>query len=74
VTKVNYRDKAIFLNPVKRQGLKFFELNNMSKRKSTEVQGIKISYHQIEGENFINITDIARYKDADRPDVPVNIY
>lgn len=46
----------------------------MSKRKTTEVQGIQISYHHLEGEDYINITDIARYKDADRPDVPVNTW
>ena len=46
----------------------------MSKRKSTEVQGFQISYHNIEGADYINITDIARYKDATRPDVPVNTW
>ncbi|MFK8102567.1 MAG: KilA-N domain-containing protein [Saprospiraceae bacterium] len=43
----------------------------MSKRKITEVQGIPISYHTIEEEEYINLTDIARYKDADRPELPV---
>jgi len=46
----------------------------MSKRKTTEAQGIQISYHRIEGEDYINITDIARYKDEGRPDVPVNTW
>lgn len=43
----------------------------MSKRKTTQVQGVDISYHQIEGEEFINLTDIARYKNSKRPELPV---
>jgi len=43
----------------------------MSKRKTTQVQGVNISYHQIEGEEFINLTDIARYKNSKRPELPV---
>ena len=43
----------------------------MAKTKKTEVQGIDISYHTIEGEEYINLTDIARYKDSQRPEMPM---
>ncbi|MEM6316543.1 MAG: KilA-N domain-containing protein [Bacteroidota bacterium] len=43
----------------------------MSKRKTTSVRGIDISYHQIEEEEYINLTDIARYKNEARPEIPV---
>ncbi|HHS94990.1 MAG TPA: KilA-N domain-containing protein [Phaeodactylibacter sp.] len=43
----------------------------MSKRKSTEVQGIEISYQTIDDEPYINLTDIARYKNPKRPEIPV---
>jgi len=43
----------------------------MSKGKVTKVQGVSISYHQIDGEEYINLTDIARHKDPKRPEVPV---
>lgn len=43
----------------------------MSKRKTTEVLGVTISYHEIDNEEFINLTDIARYKNAKRPEIPV---
>jgi len=43
----------------------------MSQRKKAQVLGISISYHQIENEEYINLTDIARYKNAKRPEIPV---
>lgn len=43
----------------------------MAKTKKTAVQGIDISYHTIEGEEYINLTDIARYKDNERPELPM---
>ena len=42
----------------------------MGKRKKTSIQGIDISYHSLEGEEYINLTDIARYKNPDRPEIP----
>lgn len=46
----------------------------MSKRKITKVQGITISYHKIDSEEFINLTDIARFKDAKRPEIPLQTW
>ena len=42
----------------------------MSKKTTTQVQGVEISYHLIDEEEYINLTDIARYKNADRPEIP----
>lgn len=42
----------------------------MAKKKTTQVQGVDISYHLIDNEEYINLTDIARYKNANRPEVP----
>lgn len=46
----------------------------MSKRAVTKVQGIEILYHKIEGEEYINLTDIARYKDSKRPELPLQTW
>lgn len=46
----------------------------MSKRKIVTIQGINISYHKIDNEDYINLTDIARYKDADRPELPLQTW
>jgi len=46
----------------------------MAKKKTTQVQGIEISYHLIEEEEYINLTDIAKYKDDLRPEVPVQTW
>lgn len=43
----------------------------MSKRKVTTIQGIDIAYHKLEEEEYINLTDIARYKNQKRPELPV---
>ena len=43
----------------------------MSKLKVVKVQGISINYHRIEGEDYINLTDIARSKDAKRSELPI---
>lgn len=43
----------------------------MSQRKVTKVLGLNISYHQIDEQEYINLTDIARYKNVNRPEVPV---
>jgi KilA-N domain len=43
----------------------------MSKTKKTAVQGLEISYHTIGEQPFINLTDIAKYKDPKRPEIPV---
>lgn len=43
----------------------------MAKNKVTKVQGITINYHKVEGEEFINLTDIARSEESKRPEVPV---
>ncbi len=46
----------------------------MSKRKITTIQGVNISYHKINNEEYINLTDIARYKDAKRPELPLQTW
>lgn len=46
----------------------------MSKRKVTKVQGLEIVYHQIDGEAYINLTDIARHKDEKRPELPLQTW
>lgn len=46
----------------------------MSKRKIIKIEGIDISYHKIAGEEYINLTDIARYKDAERPELPMQAW
>jgi len=46
----------------------------MSKRQITKVQGLDITYHKIEGEEYINLTDIARYKDPKRPEIPLQTW
>ena len=38
------------------------ESEKKSKRKLTKVQGIEIPYQTIDNEPFINLTDIAKYK------------
>lgn len=43
----------------------------MSKRKLAKVQGLEISYQSIGDEPYINLTDIARYKNSNRPEIPV---
>ncbi len=43
----------------------------MAKQKITQVLGIDITYRKIENEEYINLTDIARYKNASRPEKPV---
>lgn len=46
----------------------------MAKRQITRVQDIDISYQQVEGEEYINLTDIARFKDTERPEVPLQTW
>lgn len=48
--------------------------SSMSKRHVTKVQGLAITYHTIEGEEYINLTDIARHKDATRPELPLQTW
>ncbi len=43
----------------------------MSKRKVTKVKGLDITYHSHDEEPFINLTDIARYVNPKRPEIPV---
>lgn len=43
----------------------------MAKRHILKVQNIDISYHRVEGEEYINLTDIARFKDSKRPELPM---
>jgi len=43
----------------------------MAKNQVTKVQGISINYHKIEGEDYINLTDIAKSEESVRPEVPV---
>ncbi len=46
----------------------------MSKRQITKVQGVQITYHKLDGEEYINLTDIARYKDTTRPEIPLQTW
>jgi len=46
----------------------------MSKHEVAKVQGHDISFHKIDGEEYINLTDIARHKDQKRPELPVQIW
>lgn len=46
----------------------------MSTRKITKIEGIEITYHSLEGEEYINLTDIARYKESKRPEIPVQTW
>lgn len=39
------------------------------KNKVAQVQDFKIHYHEIDEEQFINLTDIAKYKYEDRPEI-----
>jgi len=43
----------------------------MNKYNITKVQGLNISYHQLDGVEYINITDIAKRKDENRPERPI---
>jgi len=43
----------------------------MSKQTIATIQGIEILYHNIEGEDYINLTDISRYKYSKRPELPL---
>lgn len=46
----------------------------MAKSKITKVQGVTISYHKIDGQDYINLTDIAKSEEAKRPEVPVQAW
>ncbi|MFK7982053.1 MAG: KilA-N domain-containing protein [Saprospiraceae bacterium] len=46
----------------------------MSKRQVTKVQGISTTYHTIDSEEYINLTDIARHKDDRRPELPLQTW
>ena len=46
----------------------------MSKRLITKVQGVDITFHKLDGEEYISLTDIARYKDANRPELPLQTW
>ena len=46
----------------------------MSKRQITKVEGLEITYHKLGGEEYINLTDIARYKDSQRPELPLQTW
>lgn len=46
----------------------------MAKKKTTQVQGVEISYHLIDDDEYINLTDIARYKDDSRPELPLQTW
>ena len=51
----------MYFKPSQNAGFKITGSKNMSKRKSTEVQGFQISYHNIEAtrkENFLNTADL----------------
>ncbi|MFK7932560.1 MAG: KilA-N domain-containing protein [Saprospiraceae bacterium] len=43
----------------------------MGSKKTTQVQGFDISYHLIDNQEFINLTDIAKYKKQSRPEVQI---
>lgn len=46
----------------------------MGNQKKTIIQGVTISYHKIEQEDYINLTDIARFKDKNRPELPLQTW
>ncbi|MFK7934834.1 MAG: KilA-N domain-containing protein [Saprospiraceae bacterium] len=43
----------------------------MAKRQIAQVQDFPISYHRVEGEEYINLTDIAKVKNSNRPELPL---
>lgn len=46
----------------------------MEKSKVVSIQGIEISYHKEDNDEYICLTDIAKYKDVDRPELPLQTW